>query len=98
MNLDNLRLELSRSFNSFTTVKGASSMTRQTRQLVKERLLAGSLLALSAGGTLVLFGAVPMVAHVFSSPPPSWFQQAERQHLPNWRFSEQQPLRSNDRS
>jgi hypothetical protein len=68
------------------------------RQVVKERLLAGSLLALSTGGTLALFGAVPLVADLFSSPPPSWSQQAERQHSPNWRFSEQPPLRSSDRS
>jgi hypothetical protein len=67
-------------------------------QLLKSRLLAASLLALSTCGTLALFGVVPTIARILSadSTPQNAPRQAEQP--PNWWFSEQPPLGSSDRS
>jgi hypothetical protein len=75
--------------------------TNPNRQSLKARLLAGSLFTLSACGTLALFGSVPVIARMLSTAVPSVpeaSRPAAEQHLPNWKFSEQPPIRAGNRS
>ncbi len=67
--------------------------------LFKTRLLAGSLFLLSSGGTLALFGLMPVVAQKLSADPAAQNLplHAEERQAPTWQFS-RQPLRPADRS
>lgn len=60
-------------------------------KLLKGRLVAASLLAISTCGTLALFGSVPVIARMLSAPgAPDSPRQAEQPQPPRW-FSELLP-------
>ena len=62
-------------------------------QSIKAKLLAVGLFALSTGGTMALFGCVPVIARMLSPDQPSMPPQTQAfpQQSPEWKGSLRSP-------